>query len=501
MMAGMTSQSRPAGAVEPWDVAPIVPGGAVPPLVCPGGGNGTDVADALLVLRRAVGLITGFACDGQNIGDAGVDVAPPLEVDLTVAPPRVSAGGNGVVDAADALLLLRAAVGSVQLVAAPDLTFVGGLFASPVPLLAGIGGTLFATAISREAASGPVSLCAYGADPASLPAPAPLACTPLAAFAADESRLVGVDLVVPPVTGFLPFWLVVDDGNQTVERDESNNVLAGTLQVVPPPPAQPDLAFPVFGALRVVPAVPLPGGPLTIEATLRNQGTAPVTQPFALDFFLDPQQPPVPGECGDVFEEIEEEVPAGGEIVVQVQTGIGAGVAPGPHALWAVVDGGLGSCGPAQTIGDILEINESNNTSPRLDLCVGSGVPEPSDLVDLRADALVPTFMGSTFSVRADFSNAGSRDVVPFFGGFPQPAVFARLRIFVFGAQPQELELDIPCFVSGASTSLTSDALPLLAIPARVELDLDPDRQIPESDDDNNGLCILVNQNQSIDPC
>jgi len=500
-MAGFASHALPADAAEPWDVAPIVVGGAEPPRVCPGGGNGTDVADALLVLRRAVGIVTGFACGTEVIGDAGVDVAPPAAIDFSVAPPRFWAGGDGVVDAADALLLLRTSIQLVQLVSAPDLAFVGGLFATQLPLLAGVGGTLLATVAAHDAASGPVSLCAYGADPASLPPPTSLGCTPLAAFAADESRPVAVDIVVPPVTGFRPFWLVLDEDDQMAERDEGNNVLAGTLQVAAPPPARPDLAFPVFGALRVAPVIPLPGAPLTIEATLRNQGTAAVTQPFALDFFLDPPQPPLPGECGAVFRQVDDDVPAGGEIVVQVESGLGASVSPGPHVMWATVDGGLGACGPPQPIGDILEINESNNTSPRLDLCVGSGVPAPTDVVDLRADAIVPSFAGGGFTVRASFSNAGARDVVPFSGGFPQPAVFARLRLSVFAAQPQELSLDIPCFVSGATASLESDVLPLLSIPARIELDLDPDRQIPESDDANNRRCILVNQDQSIDPC
>jgi hypothetical protein len=499
--AGIAAAVLPARAGVPWDVAPVVAGAAAPPLVCPGGGNGTDVADALVVLRRAVGIITGFKCGEEVIGDGRVDVAPPAAVDFTASPPRFVAGGDGVIDAADALLLLRASIALVQLVAAPDLTFVGGMSASPLPLLAGVGGTLLATVVSRDAASDPVMLCAYGADPTSVPRPSPLGCTPLAAFAAGEVRLVAVDIVAPPATGFLPFWLVVDDADQTAELDEGNNVLGTTLRVAEPPPAQPDLAFPVFGALRSVPVVPLPGQPLTLETVLRNQGTAPVTQPFALDFFFDRPRPPLPGECGDVFFREAKGVPAGGEIAVKVETGLGASVAPGPHVLWATVDGGLGSCGPPEPIGDVLEINESNNTSPRLDLCVGSGVPKPADRVDLRAGALVPSFGGNTFSVRAEFSNAGPRDVVPFAGGFPQPAVFARLRISVFGAQPQELELDIPCFVSGATAALASDALPLLAVPARVEFDLDPGRQIPESDDGNNRKCILVNQDKTIDPC
>lgn len=487
--------------MDPWDVAPVVPGAAQPPLACPGGGNGTDVADALLVLRRAVGLVSGFACNGVTIGDAGVDVSPPAAFEPSAQPPLFVPGGDGVVDAGDALVLLRASLGLLRITAAPDLRFEGGLFAADFPLLAGVGSTLLAKAVSRNAPSGPVEICAYRADPLAVPAPAPLACATLEAFAAGESRQVGVDVVVPVDTGFRPFWLVLDDGDQVPESDEDNNVVAGSLLVAPPPPPQPDLVFPTFGALRVTPPVPLPGEPFTLEATIRNQGTASVQVPFALDVFFDPPVPPKPGECAPLFSRVETPVPGGGEIVVSLPTGLGSSVAPGPHVLWATVDGGLGTCGPPVAIGDVAEINESNNVSPPLPLCVGSGAPEPGDLVDLRADAIVPTFAGGSFTVSAGFSNAGSRDVVPFASGFPQPAAFARLRISVFGAQPQELSLDLPCFVVGAQASLVSDVLPLLAIPARIELDLDPDHQIPELDDANNRRCIQVNLDQSIDPC
>ncbi|MEB2344164.1 MAG: hypothetical protein OZ948_05440 [Deltaproteobacteria bacterium] len=501
LAAGLVARALEAGAVEPWDVAPVVPDAAQPPLVCPGGGNGTDVADALLVLRRAVGLVSGFACDGVTIGDEGVDVAPPAAFDASADPPLFVAGGEGVVDASDALVLLRASLGLVRITAAPDLHFEGGLFAADFPLLAGIGSTLLAQAVSRNAASGPALLCAYPTDPLAVPAPAPLACSPLEGFAAGESRQVGVDLTVPADTGFRSFWLVLDDGDQIPESDEGNNVLAGSLLVAPPPPPQPDLVFPTFGAIGVRPPVPLPGEPFTLEVTIRNQGTAPVQVPFALDVFFDPPVPPEPGACAPLFSQVETPVPGGGEIVVSLPTGLGSGVAPGPHVLWATVDGGLETCGPPVAIGDVAEINESNNVSPPLPLCIGSGPAEPGDLVDLRADAIVPSFAGSSFRVSAGFSNAGTRDVVPFAGGFPQPAAFARLRISVFGAQPQELSSDLPCFVVGAQGFLESDLLPLLAMPARIELDLDPDHQIPELDDTNNRRCIQVNLDRSIDPC
>jgi len=122
-----------------WDVAPPDAAGApAPPALCPGGDGNIQPADALIALRRAVGLVTDLACAGQDVPDVYLDVAPPLSTDGTVTPPRFVAGGDGQIDAADALLILREAVGLIELVPTPANLFIGNTFAT-IPERASLG--------------------------------------------------------------------------------------------------------------------------------------------------------------------------------------------------------------------------------------------------------------------------------------------------------------------------------------------------------------------------
>jgi hypothetical protein len=100
---------------EPWDVAPRDNDGASPPLYCPVGNSRVEPEDALVTLRRAVNLVTGFECFDEEIGDHIVDVAPAV-IDHSTNPPTVSAIGEGRVSPEDALLILRASVGLIDLV-------------------------------------------------------------------------------------------------------------------------------------------------------------------------------------------------------------------------------------------------------------------------------------------------------------------------------------------------------------------------------------------------
>ena len=96
-------------------MAPRDNDGASPPLYCPVGNSRVEPEDALVTLRRAVNLITGFMCHDEEIGDHIVDVAPAV-VDPSTNPPTVSAIGEGRVSPEDALLILRASVGLIHLV-------------------------------------------------------------------------------------------------------------------------------------------------------------------------------------------------------------------------------------------------------------------------------------------------------------------------------------------------------------------------------------------------
>ena len=104
-----------------WDVAPPNPAeaAATAPQYCPKGDGRVTSADALVVLRRGLGLISGFSCFGEPISDSIVDVSPPASGNQNTFPPYFVAGGNGSVNSADALFLLRSSVGLIELIARP----------------------------------------------------------------------------------------------------------------------------------------------------------------------------------------------------------------------------------------------------------------------------------------------------------------------------------------------------------------------------------------------
>ncbi len=100
---------------QSWDVSPSDPVGASSPLYCPLGNEQVEPEDALVTLRRAVNLVTGFSCFGEPFADSIVDVAPAI-VDASTNPPTFTAVGDGRVAPEDALLILRDSVGLIQLV-------------------------------------------------------------------------------------------------------------------------------------------------------------------------------------------------------------------------------------------------------------------------------------------------------------------------------------------------------------------------------------------------
>jgi len=91
-LALMLASGSVAGTArsQPWDVAPANPAGAVPPEYCPAGNGLIEAADALAVLRRGLGLITRFACNGVPIPAPG-NVA---QVDYPASNPNVLACGG-----------------------------------------------------------------------------------------------------------------------------------------------------------------------------------------------------------------------------------------------------------------------------------------------------------------------------------------------------------------------------------------------------------------------
>jgi hypothetical protein len=100
--------AAPAGAV----LGDVAPGHQVPPFGwCPEPDGLIDGRDGLLTLLRALGFIQEWSCAFE---DSFLDVSPPARVDHSTSPPTFVPGGDGVVRPDDALLIVRAAVGSLR---------------------------------------------------------------------------------------------------------------------------------------------------------------------------------------------------------------------------------------------------------------------------------------------------------------------------------------------------------------------------------------------------
>jgi len=513
-----------SSAAQSWDVAPLDPDGATVPEACPGGDGQVNPADALVALRRAVGLVSGFRCFGAVVSDAIIDVAP-ASVDSDSAPPTFVAMGNGKVEPADALLLLRAAVGLIQLVPAGgpvDLFFSeGGAPSSPVEAsdadripLGNFPGVedlddgdgeiderqvALLPRLAATQATPATRLCAFSQDPSG--GAIPLACTDVAPFAAGEARRVSLAIPAPKETGNVPIWMRLDEEDVVAEVDESNNIRQVTLTLVAPLPALPDLVFDALRPLEVDPPAPVSDSAVTIRARVRNQGEIVVPSPFAVDLFLNPlSPPPMLGDCG-LFGEanaglgVDEE-----QIVVFSDVSLGS-VEPGLHALWGLADSGLAACpGPD----DIEESREDNNATPvPLELCVASPASDAEGEIDLQADALNVEVEGSSFAVVGFFSNAGGRDLLPFIGSVPAEPAAVRITVEPAGATPLEVEREVRCLIHASQQSLTGGQLfdVPAALPATVRLRLDPEGRVGEGDETNNGLCVRVFPDGSQEPC
>lgn len=106
LLGGVASVAQ----AQPGDVAP---GTASGPTWCPAQRDGrVTVADALIALRRALSLVTAIGC---GLGDWSIDVAPGVPLPAPGGLTQWKPTPDGLVNAADALVLLRAAVGLIEL--------------------------------------------------------------------------------------------------------------------------------------------------------------------------------------------------------------------------------------------------------------------------------------------------------------------------------------------------------------------------------------------------
>jgi hypothetical protein len=506
-----------------WDVFPVDPAGATSPEVCPAGGDGLTAEDALLVLRRAVDLVTGFACFGLPMPEHVGDVAPLKEFDASTSPPTATAGGDGEILPEDALLLLRATVGLIDLVpgtvelgfTSDPTVFPSPAFASDVDLspLGNFPGpedrdegngvldlrrVAFLTEVAASEEISGVDVCLFDTDPQASPAPAPLACQTLDLATTSE---VAIEVAAPSDVGLANAWLAIDPDDQVSEVDETDNVQSLEFPVFEAPNLMPDLAFRGLTPLSIEPTAPGFGELVTIIAKIANVGTAPVRDDFFMDLFFDPEFPPDVGNCGR-FERVAGGVEAGEQLDLEILFNLGS-LSPGPHALWAVLDSGA-FCPPLDDHADILESSESNNAtfSPHV-FCVATPNADPQGVVDLRADTLAIENHGGSYTVTGSVSNVGTKDLLPTFASPPLNAVDIVLTVASFGGEPVEIEQTVNCLVQNDRFEIGFDAsFPVPTVfPTRVEFDLDPTNRVNEADETNNSLCIQVDLDGSAAPC
>lgn len=527
MLAGALPALGAGAGAPPWDIAPTDP--TYPGEICPVGNGVIGASDALPYLQIAVGLASGFSCDGVPVEIPGADVAPPFDIDNGTNPPTYTAGGDGSLGIGDALLVLQDAILLINLVPRPsDLRFAGTVAVVPAPVLAsdinappasfpgpedrdegnGVYDVRPMQVIARVGTDGGTplsSLCAFDVDPGANPGALPLGCIDVPPLADGEDRLLFLDLSAPESLGPHTVWAALDPDDLITETIENNNVAPLGFTVVEAPQALPDLTFDFLSPLAIFPFTPFPTDNLFVTLNLENNGTLGVTTDFAVDFFLDPAFLPEVGDCG-VARLVTDDFAAGEARSVGVQVDLeefgppppfGDPPAPGPHVLAAVVDTGVGVC-PPPAGADIEELTETNNsTLAPLSFCVRSPNPIPLARPDLVADSIDIDVNGGAFTVSAGFSNAGE-DVLP----TGDPAEFELSVTTGFG--PQTISEATGCFVKGAATSFgfgSSFALPLEGGFSQVELSLDPDDNLDEANENNNDLCRRVFPDGSHQPC
>ncbi|MFA7562006.1 MAG: CARDB domain-containing protein, partial [Methanoculleus sp.] len=140
----------------------------------------------------------------------------------------------------------------------------------------------------------------------------------------------------------------VDDVNRIVESNEANNIRTGQITVPKAAPAgKPDL---IVTQISWKPAKPVPGSPVTFQATIRNQGTAPTPAGVisGVAFLVD-------GRLTVWSDGYTRSIPPGGWVTVTANGG------PDDSATWKAIAGKHTIQAWVDDINRIPEANEENN--------------------------------------------------------------------------------------------------------------------------------------------
>lgn len=521
LLGGVASVAR----AQPGDVAPGTAAGSA---WCPAQRDGrVTVADALIALRRALSLVSSIGC---GLGDWSIDVAPGV-------PLPAPGGGlaqwkptpDGLVNAADALVLLRAAVGLIRLEPAnadyrtdlgtlpaqpalgdrdvfpgdpfPDefagdvdcnlngafdgpaevrLRTVVGLAQPPtVPFEVCLWMREDATAWDFDAPPfggsfpGPEDVDGDGDGLFANPPPRPAdACSvvcpegfsaPGITCATTESAgghalivEVGPVFATEPVETIQEWSAVVDPFHRLADETFADNVpgQAPALYVAQCPPVAADLVPRPSAVPIIQPAAPSQFDPISFHFEVANVGDASAVASFWSDVFIDYAGvfPPVPGpfgpfpptsrSCAEVVIPPGERFDPGESVALAFSQFVAEGgdcvagggpllLPPGLHDFRALVDStGSQPGNPPGTGGAIHELDEGNNLFPQGAstaegrFCVGSGRGLGSpDLAITRVRFFEPGSseeachreVGDVVDVQVEFQNladlAGAKDL------------------------------------------------------------------------------------------
>lgn len=482
LLPGLVLGVSPVARAVPGDVAP---GALARGIWCPDARDGRiTVADALIALRRALALVPSIGC---GLGDWTIDVAPGVVHPAPGGgPSKWVPAPDGVVNAADALLLLRAAVGLIQieptnadfrteLGTTPTVAALGDIDVfpgDPFPdelsgdLDCNLNGsfdgpeaTYLRTVVGLDApAQVPFEVCLWMGedartwdfdappfDDSHLPFPqhpfpgpedvdgdgdgmfatppprAADACSvvcpvgfsaPGVTCASTESAGgnalivdVGPVFATEPVETTQKWSVVVDPFHRLADESFADNIAPGppSVRVQQCPPVAPDLIGRAGFVPVISPAAPTQFDDISFQFEAVNVGDASIVTDFWVDLYVDFEGPfpPVPGPFGPlpptsractlVVIPDGERFDPGSSVSLQLSQFAAAGgdcsnpvgplrLPPGLHDFRALIDSvGVEPGNPPGTGGAIRELDEGNNLFPASasslegKFCVGSG--------------------------------------------------------------------------------------------------------------------------------
>lgn len=446
--------------------------------------NGGTVATAASTVNFYIGAGTSRAAGDMALGSRNLDVLAPgasATVQLTATvPAAIPLGAWRVVAVADEDDLIveineanntgASSVLTVNPPPAPDLDLTA--LSAPAGVQAGSALALPNTVANvGTAAAGALTIRFYLSTDDTLDAgDTLLGSRPLTGLAAGASSAVTTTLTVPATTPAGTYRVIamaaLDSGTES--STGNNGAVSDPVSVTVPEIPKPDLTVTAVS----VPATLLAGKPLAIGHTVANGGTA-AAGGFTVRFYLSTD---TLLDAGDLLlgSRTLTRLAAGASDTMVSTVTLPATVAVGTYRVLVVAD----------ALGEVTEINETNNTGMSAALAVTSFLP------DLTPTALTVPAAGQTgrpLLITSTVTNLG-----------PAPAGASTVRFYLssdatFDAGDVLLGARAvgPLAVGALSTAVTSVTIPAnTSAPAsyRVIAVADALGQVAETDETNNTL-------------